>query len=301
MKNAIYYFYQMTSYDIHKNNKNYFFKSSVNKYALIHTELPIEIIEKVKKISFEMLKSGLISNELIYNKTNSIVTNIDGINYVLMRYYVNRTNTININDVLAFTNNSYSVAHHFNREINWKTLWSDKIDYMEYQILNFGKKNKIIRESFSYYVGLGENAICLLNNITNNIYLSVQHKRMTCNYTYFDLYNPLNYIIDSRVRDICEYIKSRFFNNVKFGLNDELKNLIINQHYTHDEYILFFSRIMFPTYYFDLFEKIVVDNEETSKIKKIINKVQEFEIFLKNLYIYLCHLTEMPDIEWLKK
>ena len=89
----------------------------------------------------------------------------------------------------------------------WKQLWSNKVDYFEYQITQVGKKYPLIRESFSYYIGVVEAGICLLNN-SKKLRCSVAHKRITKNEDLFEFYNPTNYILDTRVRDLSEYFKT---------------------------------------------------------------------------------------------
>ena len=41
----------------------------------------------------------------------------------------------------------------------------------------------------------------------------ILHKRIKLNSTLFDLYNPLNLIIDFKVRDFAEYIKDCLIND----------------------------------------------------------------------------------------
>ena len=45
---------------------------------------------------------------------------------------------------------------------SWASLWSAKLDYFEYQVSELGKDKPLILDSFSYYLGLGENAISYL-------------------------------------------------------------------------------------------------------------------------------------------
>ena len=74
-----------------------------------------------------------------------------------------------------------------NIDNNWDYLWSTKIDYLEYQINQSGKKYPLIVESFSYFVGLTENAISYAKNATlelkkdyNNIGV-ITHKKLNIN------------------------------------------------------------------------------------------------------------------------
>ena len=64
---------------------------------------------------------------------------------------------------------------------------------------------------------IAENAILYAKNTNIELkpvlsdYLTISHKRITNQTTLFDLYNPLELIIDLNVRDVAEYIKFKFF------------------------------------------------------------------------------------------
>ena len=302
MKNAIFYYYQLSSYDIHKIDKAYFFKSSSYDLALIPTMLDNKEIEDLNNLSIRLMNLGIETNQIIYNKANLPITNIDGINYVLIKYNKGKDQIITINDIMYFSNITTRID--LKEKIKWKKLWIDKIEYMEYQITHFGKSNPKIRESFSYYVGLGENAISLINSLGENYAMSVQHTRLKHDCNFFEFYNPLNFVVDSRVRDVCEYIKSKFFSIKNLDMDsliESVEDYIVNQKYSRDELILFLSRLLFPTYYFDLYEQIVVGLKDEMSINLIIDRVNNYEKFLKRIYLYMCTFVSMPDIEWLKK
>ena len=108
------------------------------------------------------------------------------------------------------------------------------------------QKFPVLKESFYYYSGLNELSMNLLNYVDyNNIKFHIAHKRIDKN---CDLYNPLNIIIDSKVRDIAEYIKISFFND---EINeDEIIQIIISNIIEKDEIILLFARLIYPSYYF---------------------------------------------------
>jgi hypothetical protein len=181
-------------------------------------------------------------------------------------------------------------------------MWKTKIDYYEKQVNNFKNKFPLLNKTIDYYIGLGENAISFLVN--NKIIISnyvLAHKRIYNNYSSFDFYNPLNFILDSRVRDFSEYIKSEFFyNNITV---DIFKNYLDYLNFTKDEYILLFSRLLFPTYYFDLYDEIVNGKLDENKIKNILNKNNDYILFLKNTFYYVIYAKKIniPNIEWIFK
>ena len=59
----------------------------------------------------------------------------------------------------------------------------------------------------------GQVVLCALyinKDVTFNGQVSVSHKRIGKNSTLYDLYNPLNLIIDYKARDAAEYFKDLF-------------------------------------------------------------------------------------------
>ncbi|NLM96471.1 MAG: hypothetical protein GX175_02475, partial [Halanaerobiaceae bacterium] len=65
--------------------------------------------------------------------------------------------------------------------------------------------------------------------------------------------------------------------------------------------MLFFTRLLFPTFYFDIYEDIINNGEDEKELLRIINRVNDYEEFLRKIYTYLKTITTIPDIEWLKK
>ena len=100
-------------------------------------------------------------------------------------------------------------------------------------------------------------------------------------------------IIDYKVRDFSEYIKSAFFNNN----NVEIIVNILFSNYYFDKFnlSLLISRLLFPSYFYDLFEKIMLGENE-SIILKITKKSSNYEDFIDKL-IKKCNLQ---NIYWLK-
>lgn len=164
------------------------------------------------------------------------------------------------------------------KKVSWKELWEEKLDYYEYQISELGLRYRKLKESFSYYSGLCECAINLLNYAGGNVEMYITHKR--------------GRIIDSIVRDIAEHIKHEFFYN---DIELSIDNLYLN----NDEYILLMSRLLYPSYYFDIYDSIIQGNNAENEIEKIIKKSSSFELLLKKLYKAIRQKSNIPDIHWL--
>jgi len=297
MKNAINYYYGLNPSVIHQTGKTFKFSIENAKYIITPCDR-VEEINSIYELSYYLIQRGILIHQIIPNNSNQLLTIINDVPYVLMKVLIENNRKININDIIYFNNLSIiNKDYPLLKRDDWFKLWCDKIDYFEYQVNQLGKKHPMIRDSFSYYVGLAENGITLFKqgNISN---LVVSHRRIYYSDTLYELYNPLNLIIDLRVRDVCEYFKSSFFNNI--DILDDVKRYIQLNRLANNEQVLFFSRMLYPSYYFDVYEKIMAKVLNDDEIKKIINLVDDYELFLKSLYMYLKN-SNFPDIEWLNK
>lgn len=296
MKNALIFYYNLYSNDIRQLNGNYNIYIGDDKFVLFNCDSYVNNINFVYYISQYLLNKHINVHQIILNNSNQIITFINNIPYVLMKVFVN-DDYVTLNDVINFSN--IIVEENENIKFHkWSSLWEQKVDYMEYQISQFGKKYQIIRSSFSYYIGLAENSIMLSKIIENNIvFNNICHRRIKNKDKMFDLYNPFNLIIDYKVRDICEFYKNRFF--IDNDIYEEIIFFLSYSNYNSYELIAFFARFMYPSYYFDMYEKIINNDCNEKNLLLIIDKADEFEQILKRLYNYLRIRISIPDIEWL--
>ena len=112
-----------------------------------------------------------------------------------------------------------------------------------------------------------------------------------------EYYNVDDLIIDYPVRTLSEYLKYKFFND-----NINMKDLsIIFLKINYDEYLnrLLFSRMLFPSYFFDIYERVVNDDYSQKELITIVKKIKEYEKFLKNIFYIINKKTRIPQIEWL--
>ena len=286
MKNALIYYYNINVSSIHQKNDVYYFNVENNNYIFLKYDYNDEL-DDIYRLNKFLYQSNPCFYQIILNKNNEILTFIDNITYILLKFG-EHSNSVSLNEIIKL-NNTVMPLNKPKRD-NWNKLWCDKVDYFEYQITQIGKKYPIIRESFNYYLGLSEMAIALYNNTPkDNLYLSLSHKRI------IDLYNPLNIIVDFRVRDVCEYFKTKFFSSV--NIDEELNLFLTNNNLTNNEKNLFISRMLFPTYYFDLYELIIEGKEDEICKKKIIVKANEYEKILKKIYFHF-KINNNLYIEW---
>ena len=181
-------------------------------------------------------------------------------------------------------------------------LWSNKIDYIEEMIAENGKKYPIIVDSFNYFVGLAENAISYYNSIpiNNNYTYYISHKRIRINDTTESLYNPLNIIFDYKVRDVAEYIKNAFFLN-NTNIFNELDAYLKFNKLSLTDIKLLIARVLYPSFYFELYEDILVNNKDEKIIVPIINMLPKYEKYLNMVITYFKKHYNIDEIVWLKK
>lgn len=292
MNNWLRYYYDIDFEMTTQDNQTFIFENNDYKYIFFPYIGDIKTLYDALKFSLELNKRGIYCHQIIQNKNKEIITNVNGSNYVLMVSYSKLDKIIDFDDIKKFMNtNLYNVESNGD---GWKNLWEKKIDYFEYQISQFGIKYPLLRESFGYFSGFVETGISILSKNVVDTY-TLSHRRINEKSTLYDLYNPLNMIIDNKIRDICEYYKSyiekldvleviNFFENNSFSSSD-IKN--------------FFIRMLYPSFYFDCFEEIINNNLNEEKIKRVLENTQKYEKFIKDLYHYTRNYTDLPIIEWL--
>ena len=302
MKNIINYYYGFNLVDVYNINEKYFFNFNNKNYVFTIFDRPLEDEYSIYNLYLELKKRNIFVNDIVTNKDNKIVTVVNNIPYILLIDNI-KNNVFSMNDLLYLQNNTIDISN--DKKIyrtDWIKMWEDKIDYYENQINEISRKYKKMSETIDYYIGLGENAISYL--IYNNVkqkYFCISHKRIDINKGSFDFYNPSNFIIDNRVRDFAEYIKNSFYldkmNFETFVYYLEYMNL------SRDEYILLISRLLFPTYYFDVYDNIINYNLNENLINNIINKTNDYLSFIKKLFMYLIYNKgiNIPYIEWIIK
>ena len=302
MKNIINYYYNLFPDKI-INNDNYFsFNLDKEVYHFTIYDLEIQEQNNILYINRNMINHNIPVHEIITNKQNEIITFYDNKPYILYKVYINIKKEITLPEINYISYPSYN-----NSDLKWINLWAERIDYLEKQINQIGKKYPIILNSFSYYIGLAENAISYLQNTlnettkeqTDNIYY-ISHRKINLNDTIYNLYNPINIIYDHKARDLAEYIKFSFFNN-NTNIFKELDDYFKYNYFSIYAIKITIARILFPNYYFDLYDLIIQNKTNEKEIINITKKSNEFEIYIKNIILYFSKFYKITPIEWILK
>jgi len=202
MNNFLEYFYGIKVQKIIFSDEYYSFIYNGYVYKLYIYDTSIDINFLVD-INNKLLVNTLVS-EIIINRNNEAISVYNDVSYILIKIYANINKSISLDEINYFSNSLYIE----NISVNYGLLWSRKIDYLEDLINENGKKYPLLVDSFNYFVGMAENAICYYNNILidNNYRYVLSHKCIKYGDTIEALYNPMNIIFDYRVRDVAEYV-----------------------------------------------------------------------------------------------
>lgn len=300
MKNAIQYYYGLYPKDISKSNGSYFFEYQKAHYYLTPYNRSMEELLELQKISLQLFEKRVFCHQFILNHQQELITVINQIPYVLLCVFVKAEEPISIEYVLFFSNLTVNDGEKSPLKRNhWKSLWMEKNDYFEYQVNQFGKQFPKIRESFSYFIGLSEIGIALLNEVHIHPDLVISHRRIHPKDTLFDLYNPLNFVLDYKERDIIEYCKGAMLEEENMA--PILENYIQIMNLQEGELKLLLARAFYPTFYFDRYEKIINQHVEESILDDVIVNQEKYEYFLSHLYTFLRTKIVLPDMPWLTK
>jgi spore coat protein YutH len=306
MKQFLKYYYDIYIDKINQKDNIYYFYKDNSLFCILNNYRSNDEINDILQVSFEILKNGFPVSEIILNKYNQVNSIYENNNYVLLKINCNTLADINLNDILKINDKLF--LNKDKKDLyrnNWANLWEQKIDYFEYQIKELGRSKTIVLNSFSYYIGLAENAISIANisNIKNQenqidkIVLS--HRRINYPNMEYDYYNPLNFIFDLEVRDVAGYLKSMFFYTDREKTLKEFKEYLKKSNISNYEANMLFARLLYPSYYFDVYEKVIEDLKEESELLDIISRVDEYELFLKDIYYELSKKYNIEQVLWI--
>ena len=304
MKDTISFYYNIDIDTLEEKDGKYHFKYQNRDFFFVFFNRNLEELEDLLDCISEMQKKGIDVHGILINKDNSILTKINEYNYILFSVN-NCSETYDIFDIIDMNNkltlNNYNSKLYRN---NWENLWMQKVDYFEYQIRELGLDKQVIKNSFSYYIGLAENAISYVHNVKlkypsqGKIVLS--HRRIFYPNYKLNYLNPLSFIFDLEVRDIAEYLKAMFFSeDDESEVLEELKSFLKIKRLTIYEYNMLYARLLYPSYYFDIYEEVMNKERSEEDLLKIISKNENFEEFLKKAYLKITKYAILEKVEWI--
>lgn len=294
MKNVLNYYYNINPENlIQVGENNYSFYLDYHKFYLLKLTRPKDDLDELVKVFQNKSK---YFHRIIMNKFGLISTKVEKEEYVLLKIVGTENEEVTITDIL----NSRIVIEGntiLNRN-TWGVLWERKTDYLEYQVSELATNYKVIHRSFSYYVGLAENAIEYFNMLnTNGGVLTISRRRVRYPLYIRDYNDPLELVVDYSVRDIAEYIKSKFFEGE--DVLQDIDILIDKDVLSSLEYNLLFSRLLYPSYYFDQMQFVLEKEADEDSLLKYIESCNDYERILRLVWLKFSKKCPMIKIDWL--
>ena len=275
MKNIIEFYYNIRIDEIHNKDDYYFFVLNKNHYIFKPYFDDIDKTLDIYKLNRLLSERTNIDN-IILNRYGNPITKVNNSFYVLI--LSNNRNNFTLADI----SNMANVSDINNQPLdklernNWEILWANKIDYFEMQVHENAKKYPLIRESFDYFIGLSENAISYLVNTKREVSPTIYDmKVISHNSLNNSLYDPSNIILDHKARDVAEYIKMSFFNN-NLNIFKELEEYFHYNYYSIYGIRVLFARILYPSFYFDLYDGIISGKNDEKQLNMIIDKINDY-------------------------
>lgn len=288
MKNTIMYYYGFENISIIRQKRRKYIKHNNDIYIICRVYNEKEVLEL-----YELTRGIPFFYKFIPNKDGSIFTIYQDFIFVLLK--INDKSSMitqNKNQISLDENKKYYLDRS-----DWYELWTRKNDYYEYQYQHIKGKYKVIDESINYYIGLAENAISYIANIPINLKEQEKKGLYPKRLLESEYHNPLNYVIDYKERGLSETLKYLFLN--KKYLSQNIEKIILSYNCTETGYKLLYGRMLYPSMYFDIYDKVINDFENEKELVNVIKRLKEYEEYLKEIYRIISKHTKIKNIDWL--
>ena len=271
MKEFIEYNYDLRCDDLAILNNLLYFKH-LDKFYIISNFNRDEV--EFEKVLNYLISNNLKSLKVVMNKKGSYISEFNVKKYVVMESDCE-------NEIIDFP---ICIGGLINENNYWNEIWENRVVQLEKHKSELSL-NKDIFYILNYYIGLIE--ICIYNyNLLIRKYgqkngLSIQHNRIEFPMYSFSYYNPVNYLFDFEFRDFAEYLKMRFFYS-DFS-TDEAISVIDNYNFDNFSINMFFVRLIYPTYFLELYDMQNKNNVYSDLFYDLLKKSSQYENFILKL------------------
>ena len=272
MENILNYYYDINVIDIKKYNYYYLITSDDEEEYLFNE---IVNVSELKEIINYLNNTNMLYHLLMLTKEQNITITYNDKEYALFK--------VRDNDNL----NIFSFSNLITKgKCIWGTLWSNRVDYYLEQLKEVVDINEI-KYAMDYYISLAEIAISYFNNLeeiykSSELTYTISHHITSSPVSKYELYNPSNMCKDLIVRDVAEYIKASFFEDIL--TNNEILNLIDRINLNEQLANYFLVRLIYPSYMFKIYDKYIETKEIDRKFYDYMKKSREYERLLANIY-----------------
>ncbi len=250
--------------EIHFESCNHIFISGRDCYYISSFRSKKEALACVD-LSFLVLNSY----KPVYNCNHCYITEYDGCFFILFlirryKFYV------------SFLFKPLIVLN--NIHLEWRKDWILKSDYICSFYSSIKGEYPLVDESIHYYLSLLDFSIYLLKDYDDYYdYGCLQHNRFLLD----EYFNPIFFKIDVKERDFANYLKYLFFSGT-YEKIDIFK--LISAGRNQFNYDLVLIRLLFPDYYFDLFDEIVLEKVNCSLLCSVIDKQNFYMTYIQKIY-----------------
>lgn len=257
MKEYIEYMYNLTDIRLIKDNNKIFIYNKKDKYNFIRIQNKERLYE-----SYYILNNNTEYDKIIKNRNADLVSVYNNYEYVLIKKC--NKGSVKSNEIVIPIDKAQNMKIN---QSNWSYLWEKKIDFYE----KHNTIHKQLEESKDYFIGITEMLIQYMR--INNIYTEILY---VCKNKIEEEQSPLNIVLDCKERELAEKIKYDYFykdqkiedlTRIPPGIN--LKKLII--------------RLLFPNYFFDIYDEFMRGEENIKKLKIILSKTKDYELYIKEI------------------
>ncbi len=289
MRQILFYYYNINFEIEYENAYIYILKYNNELFIFKRVEIDFEILKE----NITILNNYHIRfHNIIINTKNELISTIKNHSYVLLK--VDKTLENNWID--------FSILDVDYHTIDIGSIWIKKIDYYTKVIGENDNKDIMFNSIFHYYIGMSENAVAIANRLKNNnvsLKRVLEHKRVDYPFNYLKYYDPTEMLLDFRIRDYSEYLKSKILKENINIMNEYQYILSVN--YTNDEINILLARLLYPSYYFDLLDRWLEKEIDVSELLKFTDVIEKYEQFLKELVSKLSERYSLYIIDWIKK
>lgn len=272
MENILNYYYDINVINIKKYDYYYLITSDEGEEYLFNE---IINIDELKEIIDYLNNTNMLYHLLMLTKEQNITITYNDKEYALFK--------VRDNDNLNIFSFSNLIT---NGKCIWSTLWSNRVDYYLEQLKEVVDINEI-KYAMDYYISLAEIAISYFNTLeeiykSNELTYTISHHITSSPVSKYELYNPSNMCKDLIVRDVAEYIKASFFEDIL--TNNEILNLIDRINLNEQLANYFLVRLIYPSYMFKIYDNYIETKEIDRKFYEYMKKSREYEHLLANIY-----------------
>lgn len=80
---------------------------------------------------------------------------------------------------------------------------------------------------------------------------------------------------------------------------EDLKAYLKIQHLTYYEASMLYARLLYPSYYFDIYEDVMNNDRNEEDLVSIVSKCNSYELFLKEAYLEISKYAPIEKADWL--